>query len=131
MTTDTIIVKDLGVPDGEVMRMLDELDDARREPLVEIRASQRNLFRGKGVLVMPDATTDPSTAYWVRLRDISAQGAAFIVGDEIAPGTRIRLEIPTGHGRERTEKAAVVQRCRHLEGTIHEIGVEFEVVSSS
>jgi hypothetical protein len=73
----------------------------------------------------------PATTYYVRLRNISRHGVAFLCRTVMRPGTPLIIHLPIGPESSMVERRATVRRCRHVEGMIHEIGAEFGADSPS
>ncbi len=125
MAIYSLDVQDIGLSDEDVARILDALDARQSTPNAEQRRQRRDRRRGKAVLIVMQASLPPAAAHWVRLRNISEHGMAFLKHGPLRQGTYVRLELPTGHDGRTVTKHAAVRHCRHVEGIICEIGVEF------
>lgn len=125
MATFSLNIQDIGITDDEVARILDELDAVKTEPQADRRSSVRSHLRGKAVLTVLQASLPPAPAFWVRLRNVSEHGVAFLKSGPMPIDAFVRLELPTGRDAKTTTKHTVIRHCRHVEGTIYEIGVEF------
>jgi len=125
MAIYSLDVRDLGLSDEDVTRILDTLDAEQGIPDTERRHVQRDSRRGKAALIVMQTSIPPATAYWVRLRNVSDHGATFLKYRSLQQGTDVRLELPTGRDGRTVTKHATVRHCRHVEGKICEIGVEF------
>lgn len=88
------------------------------------RRSTRHPFRGE---MMPFVVMQPGGsvgAYLVLTRNLSSGGLALIHGGYLHPGTKCRMMLATIHGQN-VVIGGRVRRCRHIKGSLHEIGVEF------
>jgi len=125
MAIYSLDVQDIGLTDENVARILDELDARQSAPNAEQRRQRRDRRRGKAALIVMQASLPPAAAHWIRLRNISDRGVAFLKHGPLRQGTYVRLELPTGHDGRTVTKQATVRHCRQVEGQICEIGVEF------
>jgi hypothetical protein len=127
MTVTAPEVQDIGISDEEVTRILDQIEPDERVRQVEQRRSQRSYLRGTVVFVVVlKGLHPPAVLYRARLRNVSFHGVSFLTCGPMAPGTRLRMELPVGADLDTVEKHAIVRRCRHIERMIYEIGAEFE-----
>lgn len=95
-------------------------DDSKRHG----RRSTRHPFRGgmlPFVIMQPGGSVG---AYLVLTRNLSAGGLALIHGGYLHPGTKCRMMLATIQGVN-VVLGGRVRRCRHIRGSLHEIGVEF------
>ncbi len=118
-------LEDIGISDEQVTRLLDSLDDAETPVSGSERRSSRSYLRGTAVVAFASEADTLRTAYRVRLRNLSRDGVAFLICSPLATGVEVTLELPVGPGLSLVKRRAIVQRCREVEGPIHEIGVEF------
>ncbi len=125
MATYSLNVQDIDISDEDVTRLLDKLDAEKSQTRVEQRSVQRDDHRGRAMLIVMQASLPPASAHWVRLRNISEQGIAFLKHGALPLDAFVRLELPTGCEIQTMEKYAVVRHCRQIQGMVHEIGVEF------
>lgn len=119
------VIRDIGISDEDVTRILDRLDAAEIRVKDSERRSVRRYMRGTAIVaavLRPGASPE---LYRVRMRNISEHGVAVLSPVAFEPGTRIFIELPVGPALSIVKKPAVVRRCRSVEGTIHEIGAEF------
>ena len=88
------------------------------------RKSTRHPFRGD---MMPFVVVQPGGsvgAYLVMTRNLSAGGLSLIHGGYLHPGTKCRMLLSTVKG-QKVVLGGKVRRCRHIKGSLHEIGVQF------
>jgi hypothetical protein len=125
MSTSDLPVQDIGISDEDVTRILDRLDDAEATVKKSKRRSSRLHVRGTAVATVALHPDSPPVHYRVRLRNISDYGVAVLSPVAMAPGTELEIQLPIGPSLSVVERRAVVRRCRHVEGKIHEIGAEY------
>jgi hypothetical protein len=125
MTPNDQQVQDIGIPDEKVTKILDSLDDAEVSVTESARRSLRSPLRGTAVMAFVDEADSEPVTYRVRLRNISLEGVAFLIGRPLYPGVDITIELPIGPGLSLVKRRGVVRRYRLVEEPIHEIGVEF------
>ncbi len=86
------------------------------------RVTRRWRYRNRIVVAINQAGSVQS--YFVTPRNISTTGVAFVHGGYVHPGSKIAVAL-----RNRDEKLCAHQgrvvRCVHVQGRLHEIGVEF------
>ncbi len=120
---------DIRLSPEEIGFILDELDRSENEVADSKRRSQRFRLRGMSVIVTVQAddehTRIPERVIRVRLRNVSQHGFAFLSGIMLPCGANLMLNLPIGNGGRTVEKRAVVRRCRHVKGMVHEVGAEF------
>lgn len=63
-------------------------------------------------------------AFLVMIRNLSAGGLAIVHGGYLHVGTECRILLATIEG-QKTVLPGKVRRCRHIKGSLHEIGLEF------
>lgn len=98
----------------------DSGDDNKRHG----RRSTRHPFRGE---MMPFVVMQPGGsvgAFMVLTRNLSAGGVALIHGGYLHPETKCRMMLATIQGQN-VVLGGRVRRCRHIKGSLHEVGVEF------
>lgn len=114
----------LGPPQRkQLLAMLDGggKDDAARHG----RRSSRHPCRGE---MMPVVVLQPGkivSPFVVLMRNVSAGGLSFIHGGYLHTGTACRVLLAKLEG-EKVVLTGKVRRCRHIQGNLHEIGLEFE-----
>jgi PilZ domain len=113
------------LPDAEVGRLLNHLDDGESDVDDSKRRSARHALRGKAMVVFLSESGNADIGYSVRMRNISQHGLAFLTHRNMLPGTLIRIQLPMGTDRAVVQKRAVVRRCRHVQAMVFEIGAEF------
>jgi hypothetical protein len=110
----------------EMSRLLDMLETRQAKPVECTRRSVRLPLRGLAVLVTPLTSTGEHNTHCVWTRNISQHGLAFLDKNMMAVGSLLRIQLPIDDSEGNPiDKEAIVRRCRHVAGMIHEIGVEF------
>lgn len=106
--------------------LLQKLDEQAVSPVnVPNRRSLRISFDHARAIVfkpMDDHGTD--MRYTVQPRNISRWGVSVIHGRFVYPETQCIAAIPTREGKY-TVHTAVVRRCRHVKGMVHELSLVF------
>jgi hypothetical protein len=125
MTPQDDQVQDIGISDEKVTKLLDNLDAAEVAVSGSQRRSARSPLRGTAVMAIVDEAGSAPNTYRVRLRNISLEGVAFLIGRPLYPGVEITIELPIGSGLSLVKRRAVVRRYRLVEEPFHEIGAEF------
>jgi len=115
-------VQELGLTDAETTALLDILDSGnmRVSAKKSIRRSTRLPIRG-----MATVNSD-SGIFRARLLDLSLRGARFICLAAWEAGDSVRVDMPTTAGS--VEQQATVVRCSRVDGSVHEVAVEFDGV---
>jgi hypothetical protein len=115
----------LGLTPDQLTALLDELDEASKDPSFSKRRSPRKPFRSVNVRVhVLNTKADGDVSFYVPTRNLSLHGLAFLHHHMMPVDQTLRLEIPFRKGYV-VQLLARVARCRHVRGMIHEIGVEF------
>lgn len=124
-------VVSVGLSPEQLRKLLDSLDSVQAEPASQKRRSRRLPYRSLSVHVdVLDTGYHIQSSFEAATRNISSHGMAFVRKQAFAPGQLLRLAIPLIDSDPIRTLARVV-RCRHLDGMIHEIGVEFVQRASS
>lgn len=113
-----------------VQGLLDRLDEgAEAADAVNARRSDRYRYRVRSLGVELAHLGMGWVRYEVPSRNLSHEGAAFLLGHFVYPGTQCRIHLVSLRNQRQTVPARVV-RCRYLEGsgTLHEVGVHFDRV---
>ena len=131
MSTSDVTQRNLRISEKEADRLLRRLDAAEKETDNSARRSARCRLRGELLVATVPPSSFPATTYYVRLRNISRHGVAFLSRTAMTPGTLLTINLPIGPESSIVKKRATVRRCRHIEGMIHEIGAEFGSDSTS
>ena len=111
-----------------VEEYLNRLDEgASRTPSANARRSDRYEFREPDLLVELQQPGGDWVRYELPSRNLSREGASFILGHFVHPGTACRIHLISLQYQKRSVPGTIV-RCRYLEGsgTLHEVGVSFE-----
>lgn len=89
------------------------------------RHDKRWDYRDTDIAVVVEHPGGGISRLLVCARNISAGGMSFLHGGFLHPGSRCRLTLRQTDGRNVPMTGKVVT-CRHLERTIHEVGLQFE-----
>ena len=89
------------------------------------RHDKRWDYRDTDIAVVVEHPGGGISRLLVCARNISAGGMSFLHGGFLHPGSRCKLTLRQTDGRNVPMTGKVVS-CRHLERTIHEIGLQFE-----
>ena len=141
---DKFIVKSRTMPDPKPRRnlpltdqqraeLLDRLDgkhDAERtvEPIrrgQNRRADDRAEYRLHDVAITVEHLGGGAGHLIVCGRNLSAGGFGFVHGGFLHPGSACRLRLMRLDGQSEQVAGRIVS-CRHVEGVVHEVGVQFE-----
>lgn len=117
-------IETLRLNDREKTKLLWAIEQANKR---EIDPDQRRLrvscTEMEGVLSLHHDTS-ACTPLSVILRNLSRWGAAVVHGRYVHPHTKCELTLPS-KGGGMFQIVGRIRHCRHLQGTIHEIGVRF------
>ena len=110
--------------------LLDRLDDRALLQLQSNagagrRAHPRYRHRHQNVKLILLLPGGGQANHWVCTRNISVGGVAFILEGHLMLGSRCRINLPGFDGRL-YPLDATVRTCRVVEGSLHEVGVEFK-----
>ena len=111
-----------------IKEYLDRLDEgSAHSPSANARRSDRYEFRETELRVEIRQPGGDWIPYEVPSRNLSREGASFILGHFVHPGTACRIHLVSLQYQKRSVIGKIV-RCRYLEGsgTLHEVGVSFE-----
>lgn len=117
-------ILELRISESEMRWILDDLEDRDGSSEDSGRRSIRHRLCGLSVVMIP-VTSGQRIAHHVWTRNVSRHGVAFLHVQMIPTGTLLRIMLPVGPSGKKVAKEAVARRCRHLHGTIHEVGAEF------
>ena len=113
----------------QAVAVWDRLDRAARLVRHDRRRSQRHRYRSDAVILYiapPDGEVRKDGPVLAPTRDISQGGLCFLHGAFLEPGTQCQVVLKTKGDQKWTVHEARVVRCRHLEGLMHEVGLQFE-----
>lgn len=119
-------VYDIGLSDEEVTRILDKLAANELDVRDSQRHSSRRFIVGTALITGMSRPGFATADFRVRLRNISREGVAFLSRYALDPGTRFRIQLPTGPELNMVEEEAVVVRCRLIGDSIYDIGVQIQ-----
>lgn len=112
----------LGLTQAQLDAILDHLDGAS-SPTHHKRQCSRRSFRRMSVVVVVDQPGGRS-AITVACRNISRGGMSFLHSSYLHIGAPC-IAILKHHQKGDTQVPGVIARCRHIDRTIHEMGVRF------
>jgi CheY-like chemotaxis protein len=119
-------VRTIRLDHERIAEILDRLDQACREVDQDMRSARRFPYRYKALVVhMQQPGASAPEPYLVPTRDIAEGGASFLHGGYVHTGTRCLVQLITTAGTW-TNVVATVARCRHVGGTVHEVGLKFD-----
>ena len=114
---------------AELIRtFLDRLDDrTSNEGYANMRRSVRYPYRVRALnieIIQPGAGC---VCYEVPSRNLSREGASFLLGHFAYPGSIVRIHLVSLNSQRHIVVGKIV-RCRYIEGsgTLHEVGVQFD-----
>jgi CheY-like chemotaxis protein len=114
---------------AELIRsFLDRLDEQSDDESVEnLRRSVRYRYRVRALNVEIIQPGTGSVCYEIPSRNLSCEGASFLLGHFAYPGSICRIQLVSLNNQRQTVTGTIV-RCRYIEGsgTLHEVGVQFE-----
>jgi len=119
------IVQTVRLDDARLFELLDRLDANQGGAARNRRRHERFSYRTKVLVVhIKQPGSGSPVAYLAPARNLSAGGVAFLHGGFLHKGTLCVADLLTVHGR-RQRVAGDVVACRHVDGSVHEIGVKF------
>ncbi len=111
--------------DEEIVAVLDGLDAEPPVAAAELRSQERFSFRRTACVVHLQQPGEAETvAHQVISRGLSAGGMSFLYGGFVHRGSKCVVQLVSTHGAWENV-AGTVASCRHVQGFIHEIGVQF------
>ncbi|MBT8486807.1 MAG: hypothetical protein HKO59_03255 [Phycisphaerales bacterium] len=116
----------LRIRPDEIRTLLTRLD-AREAANADTgqRSSPRFVYPGHPILLVQiEYPTSDTGAYRAVSRNISATGLGFLHGKFVYPRSPCRIILPRSDGSEAMVDA-IVARCEHLSGRVHDVGVSF------
>jgi len=121
-------IRPMTLTEEQLRGLLNQLDGAIEEPAKEGRRTNRITYRTVHVTVHVLTSHDQDAiCFPVPTRNISASGLAFLHKQMLPLRQRLKIEIPMVDERMLSVMAEVVH-CRHVQGMIHEIGVQFHSI---
>ena len=116
-------IKGVRVTRSELDVILDALDANGEHSHDELRQHRRVAFRAQNVLMLRGESEEALT---IATRNLSQGGVAFLFGQYMHVGERIRVALVDPQKGEWSYKGAKVVRCHHIAKMLHEIGAEFD-----
>lgn len=112
------------LPDAELLRILNDLDQAEGRQGLGRRRWPRLEYRLRGVPAVIEHPNGSKARLQVPTRNISCGGIAILTTCFLHVGTKITVALPDLRGHYRA-CAGTVAFCRFICGRIHEVGVMF------
>lgn len=112
---------------NQLRALLDRLDAASAGDGAgaDQRRSRRLRYRSERVRVtILNGRGESLSSFYVPSRNLSAHGMSFVYGQMLPAGQQLDITLPLLDEGLAVVKATV-KRCRHVEGMIHEVGIEF------
>lgn len=122
------------LPDGKRGELLDRLDRKSGSAASperghgrggERRVDRRFEYRQRDIGLKVEHLGGGSSQLLVSGRNLSSGGIGFLHGAYLHPGSTCQLELVTTRGQLEHVSGKVVS-CRHVEGIVHEVGVQFD-----
>jgi len=113
--------------DPAIVSLLDLLDEQQEKPSVERRKEIRITYRRGHMRLRVTHPGGGSVERVVIGRAISAHGAGVLYEGFLHPGTKFHLTLNRWMGGQDTVRGKV-RHCKHVHGTTHLVGLEFESV---
>lgn len=119
------------ISDDERRRLLDELDQVQTVASEDVspddnrRQDRRFTYRPSHISIAVEQPGGVTTRLSVSPRNISAGGVAFLHGGFLYTGSRCTLWLGSQFKRP-MEIAGKIVNCRHIQGLLHEVSVEFD-----
>ncbi len=122
---ESVMINSVKLDEPEIQRILDQLDLVEEEgEKAEQRGAPRRLYRVRGVVVHVNQS-GMEVSFLVPVRNISKTGLAFLHRQMLHVNTPCRVEMVLPDGAS-TNVRAQVAHCRHVQGVVHEIGLQFD-----
>lgn len=113
----------LGSQSRKLDILLDELDS--RDGESASRAHARRRFRERSVGVLLSQPDGGEVSLRLAARNLSVGGVSLLHSAFVYPGTEITVDLPRVNGKPQRVRGTV-KRCAHVQGVIHEVGVQFD-----
>ncbi len=126
LLAESVQIDSVKLKDPELLRVLDRLDqnEAEEGERAERRADPRIRYRIRHLVVHINQSGSV-VAFLVPSRNISRRGIAFLHRQMLHVDTPCRVAVVLPEGEWLSVSARVV-RCQHVEGMLHEIGLQFD-----
>jgi len=120
------MLSSIRLDERSIEEILNRLDMDAPGAGAERREGARFAYRVKACVVQLQQPGDSEPAsFLVPTRNVSSGGLSFLHGGFVHVGTSCTARLVTRHGKWNDEQG-VVTRCRHVEGTVHEVGIRFK-----
>lgn len=120
------VVRTIRLGESRLKELFDSLDNAASPEIPDSREHKRFIYRQKIILmqiVQPGA--GDATNFVCPTRNVSRGGLACLHGGYLHVGSRCVAHLRTVRGSFEPVLGTVV-RCRHVQGTIHDVGIKFD-----
>lgn len=118
-------VNTLRIKAHELAKLSEELDATSRGG-AHSRKCIRWDFLQLSVRIEMRQPAGATTSLRYAARNISAEGLGILHNSYVYPGTNCVVYLPTNDKKEMPIDA-IVRRCRHVKGLVHEVGISFKV----
>jgi CheY-like chemotaxis protein len=118
-------IQTLRLNDRDKAKLLWAIDQANRHDESKAARRLRVSCTNNAAVLTLKADGGSETRLCVLARNLSRFGAALVHGRYVYPDTRCELSIPSSSGMWH-DLSATVRHIRHVQGTIHELGIEFD-----
>jgi len=106
--------------------ILDRLDEKADPAAADQRKTKRFSYRSQDVILeLPPTGAGTAKSFICASRDLSNGGCSFLHGGFVHPGAKCIVHLAARHGKWQRISARIVH-CRFVEGSVHEIGVQFD-----
>lgn len=125
MTNQNVPIQTLRLSDRDKAKLLWAIDQVNRQDDTKDQRRLRVSCTNNEAVLTLKSEGGAETRLSMLARNLSRFGAALVHGRYVHPDTRCDLSIQASNGVWHNLPAAV-RHIRHIQGTIHELGVEFE-----
>lgn len=126
---DSLPANTLRLEGAALTRMQETLDanenSSQAKMMMVRREHRRWQFRSSGTKVEVQHPDGQVVSIVLAARNLSAGGMSLLHSAFMHPGTKVTVHLRQ-HERGLVPLAAVVKRCRHVTGRLHEVGLKFE-----
>ncbi|MEM9167080.1 MAG: response regulator [Planctomycetota bacterium] len=122
---DAVRKNSLGLEREKLLKLFDLLDasgDAANLKRIHVRWP----FRQESVCLRLFENLGAKREFRVAARNLSNGGVSLLHNSYIYPGTECEVDLPTHGEKELISIGGTVNRCQHISGVVHEIGMGFK-----
>jgi hypothetical protein len=119
------LIRSVRLSDQQIAALLGMLDESDPSTQANLRKFRRLSYRTRKLVIhVLDEHRKIESSFHVVARNLSVAGVAFIHGQMLLPGKLVLVQIPQSRGEPLTVLGRVAH-CRHVQGMIHEAGLQF------